>query len=396
MLIPTRVQPTHRQRVLAGADGWWFVGPGGVARLKGAHLDGDGGLKPGAEGSLRAAGLLTAPTYRTYALTVLTSTDCNLGCAYCFQNTGQDDAGGNRPPRIAHSRLKPETIDAVARFTRDRMAEGGFEKLTLMLFGGEPLLNARGCRELLRRTGELNLDWAAMTSNGVLLTPPLARELHALGLRSVQITLDGDQPDHDRIRVRRSGGGTFAAILDNLARIGETTPLHWDLRVNVSHHNRAGIDSLLDRLAGRLDPARCGIYFARVGDVGIGYANDLLHSGALAGDFIRWHRRAVDLGFQVPRPRAETPCQACSFDNGRYGAVVNADGTLYSCWESSGKPGWEVGHVHEGYLPVADVADRWVSCEEKSHSGDEAVALRQFQDAVDGALLDALSAAGRL
>ncbi len=50
--------------------------------------------------------------------------------------------------------------------------------------------------------------------------------------------------------------------------------------MNVSQETFHGIDTLIDRLAGSLDPSRCALYFARVGDVGIGYANDLLHTGS--------------------------------------------------------------------------------------------------------------------
>src|ERR1700735_974847 len=114
-----------RERIIKGKENWWFVGPGGLARLRDHHLpaDGglsapaeeprwfvapaglprrrehhltaDGGLSASAEEHLREQGLFSAAPHRTYALTVLTSTDCNLGCAYCFQNTGQDPVGGD-------------------------------------------------------------------------------------------------------------------------------------------------------------------------------------------------------------------------------------------------------------------------------------------------------------
>lgn len=242
------------------------------------------------------------------------------------------------------------------------MASAGLHKLGVLLFGGEPLLNPRGCVELLSRAADHNLVSAWMISNATLLTPPLAHELTALGLRSVQVTFDGDRDDHDRIRVRRSPGGTFDTIVRNIVQVTAATELRWMLRVNVSHHNYQGIDALLERLAGSVDPQRCSIYFARVGDVGVGYANELLHSGELRARFTRWHRTALEHGFTVPRPRADLPCVTCESGEGRHGAVVNADGTLASCWETAGQPGWEVGTVDEGYLPVDRRAKRWISC----------------------------------
>ena len=396
MLASGPEETRHGERLIRGADNWWFLGPGGIARVRPRHLTPGGGLSPATERHLRSAGLFDARAYRAYSLTVLTSTNCNLGCGYCFQNTGQDLAGGVRPPRIRNARLTTETIRSILVFTADRMAEAGLDRLNLMLFGGEPLLNPGGCRELLAAAANHGLACAAMTTNGVLLTPALARELRAVGLTSVQVTFDGDEADHDRIRVSRSGDGTFGAIARNIAAACEVTDLRWSLRVNVSHRNRAGIDGLLGRLAAVLDTSRCSVYFALVGDVGIGYANEALRTGELAADFARWYGRALAAGFRVPRPAASAPCQACSYKDGRYGAVVNADGSLYSCWETSGQPGWEVGTVTAGYLPADRARGRWVSCADRYRVTEGPAAVRAFRDTVDACVLDQLSAAGRL
>ena len=385
-----------RARVLAGRNHWWFLGPGGVARLGPAAVSPEGVLRPQARQRLRDLGLCTAAAPSTYALTVLTSTACNLGCGYCFQNTGQDPTGGSRPPRIAQARLTSQTITSVLEFTARQMAAAGLDKLRVLLFGGEPLLNPRGCLELLQRAADYGMTSAWMISNLTLLTEPLARQLSERGLRTIQVTFDGDRPDHDRIRVRRSHGGTFDSIVRNIVRASAATPIQWTLRVNVSHHNQSGIDTLVDRLAAAVDSSRCTIYFARVGDVGVGYANDLLHTGEVSDRFIGWQRRALGLGFAVPRPTARPLCQTCGHLNGRYGAVVNADGTLSSCWENAGRPGWRVGTADDGYLPEGETSARWMACEDLYQFAEESPVLDTFHDAVDAALLDYLSETGRL
>lgn len=383
-------------RILKGSKGWWFLGPGGVARLASTCVSEDGTLRPHIERRLRDRGLFTIATHRTYSLTVLTSTACNLGCGYCFQNTGQDATGGARPPRIGTARLTPQTTTAILEFAARRMTEAGIDRLAIMLFGGEPLLNLPGCRDLLSQAAGYGLTSASMITNGTMLTPLVAKELAGLGLRQVQITFDGDRASHDHIRIRRSGGGTFDAIIRNVARASEVTAIRWSLRVNVSHHNHTGIDTLLEQLGAALDPGRCSIYFTRVGDVGVGYGNDLEHTGELAASFVRWQRRALELGFAMPRPRAGLLCQACSYPDGRFGAVVNADGVLASCWETAGRPGWEVGTAWSGYLPPEDTRHRWLSCGDSYRSVERAEVLAAFQDTVDAALLDRLNELGRL
>lgn len=383
-------------RLLKGKRTWWFLGPGGVARLHGRHLTADGALLPGTERRLREHGLFTAPPIRSYSLTVLTSTHCNLGCGYCFQNTAQDTAGGSRPPRIPRTRLTSGTITSALRFTEQRMAAAGLDRLRILLFGGEPLLNPRGCVELLERAANVARTSAWMISNATLLTPLLAQQLSGLGLDRVQVTFDGDRADHDRIRVGRAdGGGTFDTIVRNIVRACEVSPIRWTLRVNVSQETFRGIDALVGRLATELDPARCSLYFARVGDVGIGYANDLLHTGELAAGFARWQRRALDAGFTVARPASRRPCATCGYD-GRYGAVVSADGTLSSCWETAGSSDWQVGTVTDGYLPGTVTRDRWIACHDLYRYREDAQTVARFRDTLDAALLDYMEETERI
>jgi len=395
-MLTERIPTTYVERIVRGKKNLWFLGPGGLARLRAGHVTADGALTEAAETYLRERGLFSAREPDWYSLTVLTSTDCNLGCGYCFQNIGQDLSGGNRPPRIAHARLTSETISGILEFTKTQMAAVGREKLDVLLFGGEPLLNPRGCKELLARAADYGLTSASMISNGTLLTPSLAQELTDLGLRLVQVTFDGDRAQHDVIRVRRSGGGTFEDIIENMVAVSQATSLKWQLRVNVSHHNYQGIDALLERLAERLDPSRCSMHFAWVGDMGVGYVNDLRHETTLAERFFGWRRHALEAGFALKRPTALAPCQTCSFTNGRYGAVVNADGTLSSCWETAGKPGWQVGTITTGYLPAEQTTDRWITCEDSCHYADDDQTIRAFNDEIDAALLDYLDETGRL
>lgn len=386
----------RRERILPGKDTWWFLGPGGIARLSRKQVTSDGKPSTAAQQRLRERGLYTENLPTAYALTVLTSTDCNLGCGYCFQNTGQDPTGGSRPPRIAHARLNSQTITSVLEFTHRQMTGAGLDKFNLTLFGGEPLQNPRGCVELLARGADYGMASASMVSNLTLLTPVLAKRLADNGLGDIQVTFDGDRDEHDQIRVRRSGGGSFDSIVRNLARASEVTSLRWVLRVNVSHHNAPGIDSLISRLREFVDPARCALYFARVGDFDIGYGNALTHARESADLFIGWHRQAIDAGFRLPLPYALRQCPTCSYRGGRYGAVVNADGVLSSCWDNAGHPGWEVGTIADGYQADGDIGDRWVTCQHL-YNYDENQAIRDsFQDKVDAALLDDLSRAGRL
>ncbi|KOS03735.1 hypothetical protein AM598_04965 [Paenibacillus polymyxa] len=54
-----------------------------------------------------------------------------------------------------------------------------------------------------------------MVSNGYLLTRRRAAVLRDLGLKNIQITIDGNKSNHDKRRVLENRQGTFDQIIEN-------------------------------------------------------------------------------------------------------------------------------------------------------------------------------------
>jgi len=147
--------------------------------------------------------------------------------------------------------------------------------------------------------------------------------------------------------------------------------------------------------AAKIDPTRCTLTFAWVGDAGFGYSNALHPLENVSDAMVAWSVAALNAGFDVVRPSMKTTCQICSVPGGQHGAVINADGKLYSCWQSAGKPGYEVGSINDGYSPLNDVRERWVCCGyEYKQTNSEAMA--KFHDLVDSQFLDHLYTSGHL
>jgi uncharacterized protein len=373
------------------------VGKKQVVRLPVSCVSADGQVAEPVARRLAAANMSPEADPTLYHMTVVITTQCNLACSYCFQNTEQADPGrSGPPPRIPRVALTAESRSAILDFGRRQMAERGADKLDLMLFGGEPTLHLDSCLRLLEGAQQLGLVSASMISNGTRLGAEAAVALERAGLRSVQITLDGDAPVHDTLRVTVGGGGTFERIIANLAEAGpRTSQLEWNLRVNLSADSIGTADALLDRLSERLDPRRFNLGFSLVNDAGIGFADALSPNAAMAERVSALYRRALDAGFGV-HPPFIPECRACDAFGGRTGAVVNGDGTLYSCWESIGKEGYEVGTIGDGYLPDETIRPRWVSCGFSADHQPSASAARAYYDGVDAVILDWLHAAGRL
>lgn len=406
-------------RLLKASPGWWFVTDDGVhvVRLpsEAARAAGDTEsrgewvgdrernilLLPAAVEALTGAGLLPESTSSrgavtsegdgdTYAVTVLTATTCNLGCNYCFQNTSMAPEGSHAPPRIKASRLNTDDISAIALFVKKQQERYQKTKSTLLIFGGEPLLNKAGTLELLSAFQPLGLTDSEIVTNGVLLSGTMARKMYAGGLNRVQITFDGDKAAHDSTRVTRSGRPTYDRILENVGRsMAEAPGLNWNFRVNVSHRNVANLSYLVEDLGRVLRPGiKASLNLSLINDTGLGYDNQVGFQQALASTFLSLYCQSIDLGFKVLPVSVVENCPYCGVIGGETGAVINGDGGLYSCWENAGRDGWAVGNVREGYITGQALEDRWVDCRFDAGSHGDGQAARAFFDYIDSGILD--------
>jgi len=108
---------------------------------------------------------------------------CNLACKHCY-------ARGGTPSKDELS------TDEVKKFMK-RFAD--LNVFTLQFTGGEPFIR-KDFMELLRFAHELNFSIDILT-NGTLINKEVAKKIASLNVHSVQVSLDGANPDtHDRFR----------------------------------------------------------------------------------------------------------------------------------------------------------------------------------------------------
>ena len=117
-----------------------------------------------------------------------------------------------------------QTAERLCDWVAMKLDELGSTQFALIFFGGEPLLNQpvmfdtaeRLWRVTQSRGVEMRIN---VITNGLLLTPEVIDRLEPFGLNGVKVTLDGDQPTHDRMRPLRGGQGTFDRIIENIRRV---------------------------------------------------------------------------------------------------------------------------------------------------------------------------------
>jgi uncharacterized protein len=176
----------------------------------------------------------------TLDLTVLTTSACNLGCTYCFED-GINLKGF----------MKEETCMRLTNWAAWKLDEVRPRILHLTLFGGEPLLNPDAAlflsRSLHKLAGDRGIEQQiSIITNGVLLTEKIINELAPLGLKRIKVTLDGDESAHDSKRRYKNGKGSFQVIMKNLLDIKGKAPI--SIGGNFDDTTKDSIPRLLDQL----------------------------------------------------------------------------------------------------------------------------------------------------
>jgi uncharacterized protein len=135
---------------------------------------------------------------------------CNLACDYCCQ-------GGAHTGEAMSAETAKRSVDFLITHS------GAHRKVTLVLFGGEPLLNFKVISEIVpyaRKVAAVhgkNVDFS-ITTNGALLTDRVTTFLMENGI-GVTVSIDGFDAIHDRFRKFPDGSPTYGAILPGVRRL---------------------------------------------------------------------------------------------------------------------------------------------------------------------------------
>jgi radical SAM protein with 4Fe4S-binding SPASM domain len=152
---------------------------------------------------------------------------CNLSCTHCYSRSG--------PGRTTEGELT--TAEALAVI--DDLADMG---VPLILFtGGEPLLR-EDIWELARHARSRGLKMA-LSTNGTLITPGVARKIRDCGIEYAGISLDGARSEtHDLFR---NSPGAFDRTIRAFASCKEAG-LRCGVRVTLTKENSRELGALVD------------------------------------------------------------------------------------------------------------------------------------------------------
>ena len=150
---------------------------------------------------------------------------CNLKCVHCYQDSDS---------MVYPGELTREQCRAVV----DDLAD--YKVPALLLSGGEPTIHPHffDLAEYATSKG-LRLT---LSTNGTLISPEWAQRIKNIGFSYVGISLDGMGETHDHFRGKAGSFDKAVAAFRHCKAVGQKV----GLRLTLSRHNIADLDSILD------------------------------------------------------------------------------------------------------------------------------------------------------
>jgi uncharacterized protein len=195
-----------------------------LADLRRAGLLGTAG---GGEPAVRTA----HPPLRLRTLVLMLTTSCNLACRYCYEDREEgcvppDDGRGSPGAAAgdgAPGEMSQEALRESVAFLLDHSGES--RKVSIVLFGGEPLLRFSLLRDAVHearamaqgRGKEISFS---VTTNGTLVSGEIAGFLKENRV-SVCVSIDGPREVHDVNRPYASGRGSYDDVERGIAHLME-------------------------------------------------------------------------------------------------------------------------------------------------------------------------------
>lgn len=151
---------------------------------------------------------------------VYLSQSCNMACRYCFNQGGTFGADS--------SVMSVETAQDTLAFLTKIVRSGGHEKISVNLFGGEPLLAPKAAYVLARGLQDLNNQHVntrvhlLLSTNGTIYNKEIF-DIFAEqpGISTVAISLDAFKETHDKNRLfaNPKQGSSYDAVHANLKQM---------------------------------------------------------------------------------------------------------------------------------------------------------------------------------
>jgi len=166
-------------------------------------------------------------------LNLIITEECNLRCKYCSFSGEYDNMRIHSSNKMSFITAR-KAVDLYLKHFIKIKRRNLFLKPSVTFFGGEPLLEfelIKNIVEYMKKIYPTEILFS-FTTNGTILNKEIINFLIENKFHVV-FSLNGDKNEHDRLRVRKNGNGTFDKIYDNFKKIADIDLQYFNENCNV-------------------------------------------------------------------------------------------------------------------------------------------------------------------
>lgn len=264
------------------------------------------------------------------------TTCCNFSCYYCFEK--------HKSNRI----ISNEIIDELVAFiNRNR----NYKKLNLIWYGGEPLLAFDKIKLILSRFKEevqIPLIYHSIITNGYLFNKEMCYFFKEYPLNDIQITLDGDEKEHNSKRFSRTDHSTFEKIVSNIDMILDELPnTKVYIRLNIDENNKESFSKLYKEFQQRWKGKNYSFYpgFIRIENKEL---TQMITPTILGNSKRNFYSNLEQNSLNVKYYPSHRPksCSATKMNS----FIIGPEGEIYKCWNDVSDSSRVIGFINQQKL----------------------------------------------
>lgn len=280
-------------------------------------------------------------------INIIPTTSCNFKCPYCFEK--------NKTNKTISDNVIEKLIEFINKHSDSK-------KLNLMWYGGEPLLAFEKIKIILKLIQDksiIPLNSHSIITNGYLFDQAKCSFFKKYPLSDIQITIDGEQSQHNKSRYTCNDNNTYERIISNIDVIVEEMPsTRVFIRINIDENNKYSFASLYKKFNERWGGKNVHVYpgFIRIDNEN---STNMMAPSIIEDSKRNFYFDLEEDGLKVgyyPELRNKS-CSAVRKNS----YIIGPEGELYKCWNDVSNPNKIIGNICEDNIKNVDLLAKYLT-----------------------------------
>ena len=281
------------------------------------------------------------------SLSLAPTSSCNFACPYCYEKS--------KPNKT----MTDDIIDNLIKFINGHK---DIKTVGITWYGGEPLVAFGTIKKIVKKIHsdcEAKLTYQDIVTNGYNFDYEVIEFFKDHPLKRIQITIDGPEEKHNKLRKLVGGGGTYKKIINNIHSIITGLPdTEVVIRVNIGKNNWDSYSILCKELQEKFSN-KISVYpgFIRIHDK---KQTHLICDSMEQKDAISFYKQLEDEGDikinYYPNQCKKRGCVATCAT----AYVIGPMGELYKCWNDIGNENMIIGSITNEKLIRSDLYNQYM------------------------------------